>query len=68
MLPCVVETANPAPLYQWEHLPQNASISQEGFRPLDNGSLLLIDVHVPGIFKCTASNKYGTSTQITYLS
>ena len=67
ILPCIIESANPAPLYNWQHLPPNDSIPQKEFHQLDNGSLLLTDVHVPGIFKCTAWNEYGTSTQIIYL-
>jgi len=67
ILPCIIKVANPAPLYHWQHLPPNDSIPQEKFHPLDNGSLLLTDVRVPGIFKCTAWNEYGASTQIIYL-
>ena len=66
-LTCAIDVANPSPSYYWEHL-SGEDISLRISMIFNDGSLLLKNVQKSGIYRCTASNGYGSSIQIIQLS
>jgi len=68
VLSCIIDMAYPPPLFHWQHILPHEDMRPENFQQLSNGSLLLTEVKIPGIYRCMAWNEYGTSTQLIYLS
>ena len=66
-LPCVVDVANPPPLYNWTHVSTEDPSSEINYI-LSDGSLQLKNVWKSGIYQCIAWNDYGSSLQIVKLS
>ena len=66
-LPCTVEVASPLPLYDWECVSAEDSLPEVN-ETLSDGSLQLRNVQRSGVYRCTAHNGYGNSTQIIELS